>query len=118
MTELHEFKKFFEVSPEMLCIAGTDGYFKRTNPAFSRILGWGDEQLLGRPFYDLVHPDDLEATQQEIEKLSRGIPTVAFVNRFRCEGGGYKCLRWNSYPEPETGLLYAIAREIEDPQAS
>jgi PAS domain S-box-containing protein len=118
VAELHEFKKFFEVSPEMLCIAGTDGYFKRANPAFSRILGWGDEQLLGHPFYDLVHPDDLEATQQEIEKLSRGIATISFVNRFRCEDGSYKCLRWNSYPEPETGLLYAIAREIEDPQAS
>lgn len=118
VAELHEFKKFFEVSPEMLCIAGTDGYFKRANPAFSRILGWGDEQLLGHPFYDLVHPDDLEATQQEIEKLSRGIPTISFVNRFRCQDGTYKFLRWNSYPDPETGLLYAIAREIEDPQAS
>jgi len=118
VAELHEFKKFFEVSPEMLCIAGTDGYFKRANPAFSRVLGWGDEQLLGSPFYDLVHPDDLEATQQEIDKLSRGIPTISFVNRFRCEDGSYKRLRWNSYPEPETGLLYAIAREIEDPQAS
>ncbi len=118
VAELHEFKKFFEVSPEMLCIAGTDGYFKRANPAFSRVLGWGDEQLLGHPFYDLVHPDDLEATQQEIEKLSKGIPTISFVNRFRCEDGSYKCLRWNSYPDTETGLLYAIAREIEDPQAS
>ena len=71
---------------------------------------------ISKPFFDLVHPDDLAATQQEIEKLSQGIPTISFVNRFRCADGSWKWLRWTSYPEPESGLLYAIAREIEGPQ--
>jgi PAS domain S-box-containing protein len=116
LTELHEFQKFFEVSINLLCIAGTDGYFKRTNPAFERALGWTREELLSRPFLDLVHADDVKATQDEIAKLAQGIPTISFVNRFRCADGSWKWLRWTSYPEPETGLLYAIAREIEDPQ--
>ena len=116
VTELHEFHKFFEVSLNLLCIANTEGYFKRTNPAFSQALGWTNEELLSRPFYDLVHPDDLQATQKEIESLARGIPTISFVNRFRCADGSWKWLRWTTHPEPETGLLYAIAREIEDPQ--
>lgn len=114
MTLLHEYEKFFEVSLDLLCIAGTDGYFKRTNPAFERTLGWGKDQLLGRPFFDLVHPDDLEATRLEIEKLAQGIPTISFVNRFRCAGGGYKSLRWTAHPEPETGRLYAVAYEVRD----
>ena len=117
LTELHEFKKFFDVSLDMMCIAGTDGYFKRVNPAFGRVLGWSDEQLLSRPFYDLVHPDDFKATMHEIEKLSQGIPTISFVNRFECADGSWKNLRWNSYPEPETKLLYAIARETSAPEA-
>ncbi len=111
VTELHEFQKFFEVSLDMLCIAGTDGYFKRTNPAFERVLGWSGEELLSKPFLDLVHEDDVRATQEEIASLAQGIPTISFVNRFRCADGSWKWLRWNSYPEPETGLLYAIARE-------
>ena len=114
--ELHEFQKFFEVSINLLCIAGTDGYFKRTNPAFEKALGWDRETLLGHPFLELVHPDDVKATQDEIEKLAQGIPTISFVNRFQCADGSWKWLRWTSYPEPETGLLYAIAREIEGPQ--
>ena len=117
VAELHEFHKFFDVSLDMLCIAGTDGYFKRTNPAFTETLGWTSEQLLERPFFDLIHPDDLEPTQHEIEKLSQGIPTISFVNRFRCADGSWKQLRWNSYPDPETGLLYAIAREVGAPGA-
>ena len=111
--ELHEFQKFFELSLNLLCIAGTDGYFKRVNPAFTRALGWDEDRLLGSPFLDLVHPDDKEATQAEIDKLSQGIPTINFVNRFECTDGSYKWLRWTSHPEPETGLLYAIAHEID-----
>ena len=116
VTELHQFQKFFEVSLNLLCIAGTDGYFKLINPGFERALGWTKEELLSQPFVDLVHPDDAKATQDEIAKLAEGIPTISFVNRFRCADGSWKWLRWTSYPEPESGLLYAIAREIEDPR--
>ena len=118
VAELHEFHKFFDVSLDMLCIAGTDGFFKRTNPAFTATLGRSPEELLSRPFFDLVHPEDLAATQHEIEKLSQGIPTISFVNRFRCADESWKYLRWNSYPDTATGLLYAIAREVADPRAT
>ncbi len=118
MTELHEYQKFFDVSLDPMCIAGMDGYFKRTNPAFTRALGWTQEQLLSRPFFDLVHPDDVAATRDEIDKLATGVPTISFVNRFHCADGSWMQLRWNSYPEPETGLLYAIAHQIEPPQDS
>jgi PAS domain-containing protein len=71
---------------------------------------------VSKPFLDLVHPADVEATQNEIDKLARGVPTISFLNRFRRADGSWVYLRWNSYPDPETGLLYAIARQIEDQQ--
>jgi PAS domain S-box-containing protein len=114
MTLLHEFQKYFEVSLDMLCIAGTDAYFKRVNPAFERTLGWPSETLLSRPFLDFVHPDDLDKTVHEIEKLSEGIPTVSFTNRYGCADGSWKQLMWTAHPEPETGLIYAIARDITE----
>ena len=100
-----------------MCIAGTDGYFKRVNPAFTRTLGWTADQLLEKPFFDLIHPDDMAATEEVVGRLSEGVPTVSFRNRFRCVDGSYRTLVWASYPDPETGLLYALARDVTD-QAS
>ena len=63
-----DIERFFNLSRDMLCIAGTDGMFKRVNPAFERALGWTTEQLLSRPFADFVHPDDRDATAAEVDK--------------------------------------------------
>lgn len=116
---LSEFRSFFDMSLDMLCIASTDGYFRRVNAAFVHELGWPEEKLLKRPFYSLVHPDDVESTREEIEKLAGGSPTIAFENRFLCMDGEYKLLRWNAFPEEGTGRLFAIARVLSPkPQAS
>lgn len=107
-----DIEKLFNLSVDMLCIASVDGYFKRVNPAFNRVLGWSTEELLNRPFTEFIHPDDLADTLREVEKLSHGIPTVSFENRYCCLDGSYKHLMWTAYPEQHTGLLYAVARDI------
>ena len=113
---LREFRKFFDVSIDLMCIAGTDGFFKRVNPAFPRVLGWSEKELLERPFFYFVHPDDVAKTQAEVTKLVSGIPTISFENRYLCKDGSYKLLRWTSYPEDSR--LYAIAHVIDEAPVS
>jgi PAS domain S-box-containing protein len=114
VTLLKEFQRYFEVSRDMLCIAGPDGFFKRVNPAFRRSLGWNERQLLSVPFLDFVHPDDLEKTQAEIDRLAMGLPTISFENRYRIPQGGYRTLMWTAHPDEATGLIYAIARDVTE----
>jgi PAS domain S-box-containing protein len=114
LTLHREFRNYFDLSLDLLSIAGTDGFFKRVNPAFERTLGWKAEELLSRSFLEFVHPDDLEATKEEIETLARGVPTISFANRYRCLDGTFKHLVWTAQPEPETGMIYAIARDVTE----
>ena len=116
--ELYDLDRFFNYALDMLCIAGTDGYFKRVNPAFERTLGYSAEELLSKPFVDFIHPDDRDGTATEIGKLKTGTPTLSFENRFQCKDGTYKDFHWTSFPEPGTGLLYAVARDISERRRS
>ena len=109
-----ELECFFSLSVDLFCIASTDGYLKTVNPAFEKVIGYSQEELLSQPFIDFVHPDDREATLAEMEKLTIGRPTISFENRYRCQDGTYKWLSWSSFPVPEEGVLYTVARDITE----
>ncbi|MEW5861226.1 MAG: PAS domain S-box protein [Cyanobacteriota bacterium] len=109
---------FFNLSLELLCIAGLDGYFKHLNPAWEKTLGFTKEELLSQPFMELVHPEDWEATITEAQKLATGVETISFENRYLCKDGSYKWLLWTSAVSTEEGLLYAVARDISDAVAA
>lgn len=115
---VQDLETLFGLSLDLLCVAGMDGYFRRVNPAFERVLGYSEEDIKAKPFVDFVHPDDREATQAEVEKLSRGITTLRFENRFRRNDGSYRWLAWTSVPNMEDGLLYAVARDITESKRS
>jgi len=108
----YDLGRFFNYALDLLCIAGIDGYFKLVNPAFERVLGYSAAELLKMPFVDLIHPEDRTDTVAELHKLANGLETLSFRNRFRCKDGSYRELEWTSYPEPATGLLYAVARDV------
>jgi PAS domain S-box-containing protein len=110
--EIQNFRDLFDLSNDMICIAGTDGYFKSVNPAFEKILGWTKEQMLTVSSFEFVHPDDTQKTEKEMEKLSMGIKTVNFEQRFKASTGEYKTLQWVATPQPNTGNLFCIARDI------
>ena len=107
-------EKLFNLSIDMICVAGTDGYFKRINPAFEKTLGWSEQELLEKPFLDYIHLDDIGETLAEIDKLAKGLKTLNFINRFRKKNGEYLILSWVSNSDSETGELFAIARDITE----
>lgn len=110
--ELDHFEKLFQLSSDLVCLAGVDGFFKKVSPSFKKILGWDEKTLLTKSFFEMIYPEDLKKTQQEIEKLSEGHPTINFTHRFNTHDGSFKYLQWTASPEPETGSIFAIGRDI------
>ncbi|MGA9569959.1 MAG: response regulator [Candidatus Acidiferrales bacterium] len=111
MTE-EELDQLFTVSLDMLCIAGFDGYFKRINPAWEKLLGIPIEKLLAEPFSKFVHPDDRDRTVAEAQRLNEGEQVISFENRYRCGDGTYRWLLWNATPSVDNKLIFAVARDV------
>jgi len=109
-----ELERFFSLSLDLLCIAGTDKHFKRISPAVTDILGWSTEDFLARPFLHFVHPDDHDRTLREGEKqLVGGEKVLQFENRYRHKDGTWRILSWRSMAQPD-GLIYATARDVTE----
>ena len=106
--------RFFNLSLDMLSIAGMDGFFTRVNPAFSTTLGWTEEEIVARPFLELVHPEDIGETMAAMAVLGAGTLVYHFKNRYLCSNGDYRWLEWTASPEQQPNLLYCVARDIHD----
>ncbi|WP_437285090.1 PAS domain S-box protein [Sorangium sp. So ce406] len=106
--------RFFELSVDLVGIAGFDGYFKRIGRAWEQTLGFSREELMARPFLDFVHPEDRERTTAEAAQLVAGEGTATFVNRYLCRDGSYLWIEWNSAIYPDAELVYFVARNITE----
>ena len=110
-----ELEGFFDLALDLLCIASADGRFLRVNRAWEAILGYTREELEGRRYLDFVHPDDLPATLETMERLNHNEQIINFVNRYRTRDGAYRHIEWRS--QPRGGLSYAAARDITERMA-
>ena len=110
--------RFFDLSLDMLCTAGFDGYFKELNPEWERALGFTLDELRAQPYVDLVHPDDRVSTLAEAAKLADGIETISFENRYRCKDGSYRWLLWTAGMSTEDELIFAVAKDITERKRS
>ena len=106
-----ESERTWEITPDLLSVFDAHGRFAQANPAWRRTLGRPPASLVGRAFLDLLHPDDVERTRAEFERItSRDEPTLAFENRYRHADGDYRWLSWVAVPEGDR--VYCTARDV------
>ncbi|HKP59365.1 MAG TPA: PAS domain S-box protein [Polyangiales bacterium] len=106
--------RLFQNALDLMCVAGTDGYFKQLNPSWTTVLGWSIEELTSVPYLDFVHPDDAEATRGVARSLAAGSGVVAFQNRYRHRDGSYRWLSWNAVVDATEVRVLAVARDVTD----
>jgi PAS domain S-box-containing protein len=103
---------FFELSADLICIAGYDGYFKRINPTVSKTLGYTNEELFARPINDFVYIDDQQITSGYRNNLKNNNPLLNFENRYVTKSGEIVWLSWTSMPFDSEQVVFAIAKVV------
>jgi PAS domain S-box-containing protein len=125
-TDIHERKlaetensrdrdRLWTMSQDLLLVCDFDGTITAINPSATRILGWAEEEMVGRPLGDFVHPDDVDRSVTEVGKLVGGAKTLAFENRYRTKAGDYRVLDWTAVPD--AGRIHGVGRDITDERA-
>lgn len=109
---LFNLERYIELSPDFICIAGYDGYFKKINPAVSKTLGYSNEELFARPIDDFIHPADKETTKLKRASIIKNNPLLSYENRYLTKNGDVIWLIWTSIPISSEKVVFAIAKDI------
>jgi PAS domain S-box-containing protein len=104
--------RFFDNTPDLVCIAGRDGYFKNINQAVMQTLGYTRQELFAHPISHFVHPADAALTARKRNALLKGEALLDFENRYLTKKGDTVWLHWTSVYFAESGVVFAIAKNI------
>lgn len=111
--ELHTRDKIFQHSIDLLSIISFDGKYQVLNPAWTKVLGWSQEEMLASPVLDFVHPDDRNKTRELMSTLiSKKNEILGFENRYLCSDGSVKWLSWNGFSYPDDKMIIGVARDV------
>ncbi|MDC6387564.1 PAS domain S-box protein [Maribacter sp. PR1] len=109
-----ELSQIFNFTPDMICVAGFDGYIKQINPAGLALLGYSLEEIRSRPIKSFVHEEDKSLTEENQNKLYNGKDLDSFENRYITKAGKVIWLSWTATSLPEQGIIYAVAKDITE----
>jgi PAS domain S-box-containing protein len=111
-------ERYFTLAPEIVVLAGFDGYWKRVNPTVEALLGYTEQDWRARPFREFVHPDDRERSEEEARRVVGGGTTRPFENRIVCKDGSHKWIEWTATPLTEWRVIYAVGRDVTERRRS
>jgi PAS domain S-box-containing protein len=102
--------RMWRLSTDIMLVARFDGTITAANPAWTSLLGWGEEELIGKTFLDFVHPDDLAATLDAVHGLASGETVLRFENRYQTRNEAYLWLSWTAVPDEQ--FIHAVGRNV------
>jgi diguanylate cyclase (GGDEF)-like protein/PAS domain S-box-containing protein len=103
-----------DMVPDAVCVVDADGRFLFVNASFQRIFGYAPDEVLGQPIFDLVHPDDREATARQAEAVMAGELQLHFRNRYVHKDGHDVDIQWSARWLPDHRVRIGVGREVTE----
>jgi PAS domain S-box-containing protein len=102
--------RIWNVSEDLLAVSNFEGYFLSMNPAWTRLLGWSEDEIKSMHVSQLRHPDDAAHSIAGRAQLAHGVSTVRMENRFRHKDGSWRWLQWTM--TEDNGVIYVAGRHV------
>ena len=105
----------WNLSLDLFAILDPEGCLLGVNPAHQRVLGYAQEELVGRRFVDLVHPDDRDGLLAEAQRLAAGEHDTSELElRVRHLDGSYRTVLRSARTNAVEGVVYTVAKDVTD----
>ena len=101
--------RMWDTSPDLLVVLDFEGVFHRVNPAWTTLLGYGPDELIGHHVNEFVLPDDHGKTVGAYETAAAGNP-LRIENRYRHKDGSIRTISWTAAPGGT--MTYANGRDM------
>ncbi len=109
-----ELNRFFQLSPDLMCIVGLDGYFKKVNHSVCNLLGYSEMELLNAKLNDFIFEPSKETVDTKKPDIFSGVDIFDYENRYLSKSGKVIWLSWTAVPIPDEGVVFAVAKDITE----
>ena len=97
---------------DIICTIDAERRFVTINPACFKMLGYHPEELIGRPYIELLVREDLGKTNDVAQRILFGETVNNFENRYHHKNGSIVNLVWTAYWSESERLMFAVAHDI------
>lgn len=106
--------RLWDLSQDMLARADYTGMMSAVSPAWTRVLGWSENELLTRGYATFMHADDIAPTLQAIARMAETRKPIRYENRIATRDGSWKHIEWTVAPEADGINFIAVGRDLTE----
>ena len=99
-------------SQDVICTIDESGRFVTINEASETMWGFSPNELIGRRYMELVHPDDRPATEKAAAEILESGKLADFVNRYVRKDGSVVSVLWSASWSASKKKLFCVAHDV------
>lgn len=103
---------FMDMLMDVVCVVGADNRIQFVSASCERVFGYTPQEMIGVSILDLIHPDDLDKTRQNIHDVIGGRPNTGFENRYIHKNGHVVHINWSARWSESGQFRVGVARDV------
>jgi two-component system, sporulation sensor kinase E len=112
---INQYEELLELAQHVIFTLSPGGLVIALNNIFQKVTGWQDEEWIGKPFEDMLHPGDVPLAIERFSNLLNGNAAQSIEVRIQKKTGGFVFCEILAGPKIKDGkaiTILGIGRDI------